>query len=601
MNKRKKERSIKITLILVIVCIALVTGIGIEGFSVYSTIRNNQKQAQAYQERLIEDVQNELEHEVDVVWSLIDTIHTQQEAGVYTEEEAKKLAADLTRELRYDDGNGYFWIDTTEGVNVVLLGRDTEGSSRYDSVDPNGVYYVQEILNAGMQDGGGFAYYSFAKDGGTEPLPKMSYSLEYEPYDWVIGTGVWIDDIDEEVENYTSAANQAMFYSIVNSIVFLVILLIILIVVAMFIGNSIAAPIKVITKDVERMASGDFSAVEETKERENMRKIRSEIGTMSNAGETLQSSIRDLMNRISESTDFVASASEELNATAGQSADASGMVAESCTNVAGSCNDQMSAVTDATNEVEAFSENMDEFSNTIESFGETIKATNEAASTGITEIQKAIDQMQKIEESVSASSEAVASLGDQIATIGTIVDTISDIAGQTDLLSLNASIEAARAGEAGKGFAVVADEIRHLSDETNSAAMKITEMINSIQAGSNDTVRTMEEGLEIVKSGSIVVSSSGETFDQIVQMVSEVSEQANRMEGIVSELSSGTSRIRDHIQEVDRMSQTIAEETSNVSAASEEQTAGANEIAAAAERLAKTASELQGFVSKFKL
>ena len=114
-------------------------------------------------------------------------------------------------------------------------------------------------------------------------------------------------------------------------------------------------------------------------------------------------------------------------------------------------------------------------------------------------------------------------------------------------------------------------------------------------------VTAMAQGLAIVESGSEVVSQSGSTFNEIVNMVSDVSEQAKHMEEIVGELSSGTDRIKNHIEEIDSMSRNVAEETGNVSAASEEQTASAHEIAEASDRLAQTAQELQAFVQRFSL
>ena len=442
------------------------------------------------------------------------------------------------------------------------------------------------MIANGQKDGGGFTYLMFAKPDETEPLPKMNYTMAYEPYEWVLGTGVWIDHLD---------ALEA------ESMIFLIILVILFVLFALYIGNRIANPIRYITAEIQRMASGDFTNKQERPEDKKLENDRTEIGTMNEAENILHKSIRELMEKISDTTNYVATASEELTASAGQAADASEMVAESCTNVAGSCNDQMNVVSDANEEVSSFATSMDEFSETIDSFGMAINSTNEAATTGEAEIQKAVVQMQKIQESVSATSEVVSSLGSQLQTIGSIVDTISDIAAQTNLLSLNASIEAARAGEAGKGFAVVADEIRKLADESNGAAAQITELINSIQARSDEAVTAMGQGLAIVESGSEVVSQSGSTFNEIVNMVSNVSEQARRMEEIVSDLSEGTERIKNHIEEIDNMSRSVAEETGNVSAASQEQTASAHEIAEASDRLAKTAQELQAFVQRYSL
>lgn len=603
-RKRKKSsgvHSIKFILVSVIIGVTLVTSIGLEVFSLVNTIKTNAEQTEAFKNRILEDVQDELKHETEIAVSVIEEVHAKQEAGELTEEQAKKEAADRVRELRYNEGAGYFWVDTYEGINVVLLGRDTEGQSRWDATDPNGTKFIQEMIKNGKQAGGGFTNLMFAKPNETEPLPKMNYTMAYEPYQWVLGTGVWIDHLDAIEAEYVSHATAALRTTIIQSIIFLVVLIVLLVIFALYIGNRIANPIKFLTDEIERMASGDFTIKEDAEQQKKMEKDKTEIGTMSDAEVTLHQSIRELMEKISETTNYVASASEQLTASAGQAADASEMVAESCTNVAGSCSDQMNVVNEANDEVMVFAENMDEFSSTIEKFGETIRATNDAASSGSTEINKAMGQMNKIQESVSATSEVVESLGGQLQTIGSIVDTISDIAEQTNLLSLNASIEAARAGEAGKGFAVVADEIRKLADQSNGAAGQITELINSIQAKSDEAVTAMAQGLSIVKSGSEVVEQSGSTFNEIVNMVSNVSEQADRMNQIVGQLTTGTDRIKDAIERIDSMSRDVAEETGNVSAASEEQTASAHEIAEASGRLAGEAQELQAFVKRFTL
>lgn len=115
-----------------------------------------------------------------------------KEASV-TEDEAKRLASEAVREMRYGT-DGYFWIDTYEGVNVVLLGGAAEGVLRIDSVDANGVSFMKDIIGNGRQDGGGYSNYEFSREGETEPSPKRSYSLAFEPFEWVVGTGNYADD-----------------------------------------------------------------------------------------------------------------------------------------------------------------------------------------------------------------------------------------------------------------------------------------------------------------------------------------------------------------------------------------------------------------------
>lgn len=132
--------------------------------------------------------------EVQTAVSMLDYFYGKTADGTTTFEQAKLEAADALRQLRYgDDKTGYFWADTTEGVNVVLYGKaDVEGKNRYND-HVNGVYYVRNILEKGM-NGGGYTDYYYPKINGEEPKEKRAYSMVYEPFGWVVGTGYYIED-----------------------------------------------------------------------------------------------------------------------------------------------------------------------------------------------------------------------------------------------------------------------------------------------------------------------------------------------------------------------------------------------------------------------
>jgi len=128
--------------------------------------------------------------EVETAVSMLQAIFTKQQQGEMTLEQAKKLGADLLRELRYGT-DGYFWADTTEGVNVVLYGRkDVEGRNRLEDKDPKGTFYIKEFL-VKAKAGGGYVEYWFPKKGQAEPQPKRSYVLLFKPFGWVIGSGYY--------------------------------------------------------------------------------------------------------------------------------------------------------------------------------------------------------------------------------------------------------------------------------------------------------------------------------------------------------------------------------------------------------------------------
>ena len=600
MKKRKKRiHSIKTLLVGIIIGATLITAIGLETFSVRNTLANNELQKEQYGQRLLEDIQAQQQYEVELAWSVINQIYEKQVSGEYSEAQAKELAADMVRNLRFNDGKGYFWIDTVDGTNVVQLGdANVEGTNRYNDSDIDGNYYIQDIIAAAKQ-GGGYAFFSFPKPGETVATPNMSYSMLFEPYGWVIGTAVWIDSIDELKAGYEEEAHQSMKKTIYQLVIFITILVILLAAFAIFIGNKIANPIIHITDEIERMATGDFSN-KETRAKAAI-KNKSEIGQMVVAETTLQANIRGLMENINDTIAFVSSESQELMTISNQAADASEMVAKNCTEVAGNCNNQMDVVNSANSEVGMLVNKVSELLETLALFQSEIEHTNDAAATGRTDILDVVNQMNTIESAVKDTSSVIMALEEQLGKIGSIVNTISEIANQTNLLSLNASIEAARAGEAGRGFAVVASEISNLADESNDATAQIAEMITSIQESSKEAVSAMEKGLESVAQGTKVVNHSGETFKLIVERISDISKQAEVMQGIVQELSDGTDNVKSYFGEIEYMSCNVADATSNVSAASQEQAASAQEIYAASQRLTKKIEELNDIIHKFKI
>ena len=598
-KQRKSIHSIKTLLVGIIIGATLITAIGLETFSVRNTLANNELQKEQYGQRLLEDIQAQQQYEVELAWSVINQIYEKQVSGEYSEAQAKELAADMVRHLRFNDGKGYFWIDTVDGTNVVQLGdANVEGTKRYNDSDIDGNYYIQDIIAAAKQ-GGGYAFFSFPKPGETVATPNMSYSMLFEPYGWVIGTAVWIDSIDELKAGYEEEAHQSMKKTIYQLAIFITILVILLAAFAIFIGNKIANPIIHITDEIERMATGDFSN-KETRAKAAI-KNKSEIGQMVVAETTLQANIRGLMENINDTIAFVSSESQELMKISNQAADASEMVAENCTEVAGNCNNQMDVVNSANSEVGMLVNKVSEFLETLALFQSEIEHTNDAAATGRTDILDVVNQMNTIESAVKDTSSVIMALEEQLGKIGSIVNTISEIANQTNLLSLNASIEAARAGEAGRGFAVVASEISNLADESNDATAQIAEMITSIQESSKEAVSAMEKGLESVAQGTKVVNHSGETFKLIVERISDISKQAEVMQGIVQELSDGTDNVKNYFGAIDHMSCNVADATSNVSAASQEQAASAQEIYAASQRLTKKIEELNDIIHKFKI
>ncbi len=601
MEEAKKRGSLRTILIAVILIAVVATALIISTFSVINTIKTNKESTEAYKGRLLEDVKTQLRYETEEAMSICEIMNERYKAGLISLDDAKTASAGFIRDLRYNDGNGYFWVDTSQGINVVLLGRDTEGQSRWDATDSQGNKFIQQMIQNGMQEGGGYTQLLFAKPNETEELPKINYTAYFEPFDWVMGTGVWIDDLDKLEAEFIDHQHDALTKSIIQTVIILVVLICLNIFIAFYFGSRITKPITLSANQMIRMSNSDFTESDEIAEVRKLKNHNNEIGAISEALDLMHGNIRNLMLQISHTTDSVASASEELSSSATQSAEASDMVANSCTNVANSCSTQITAVSGASGETDSFVANMNDFKEAISRTTDMIRATNEAAVNGASDMTNATDMMNTIRTSVEDSAQVVDGLGERLKSIDEFVVTISEIASQTNLLSLNASIEAARAGEMGKGFAVVASEISKLADESNQAAQKITELIAGITKNSQEAVTAMREGAENVVNGAELVNEAGETFNNIVNMVNSISEESDTMSTIVKQLSIGTDTIAKNIHDIEQMSISVADETSNVSAASEEQTASSFEVAQASDRLAGNAQELQDYVAQFSL
>ncbi len=590
--------SMKSRFILLMVGVSLFTIFCVGSFFVYSIKQTTEQSLRSYRQDLQQNVDCTLRDNTQIALSVIKDIYKQQQAGLLTQEQAKQKAADIVRNLRYSNGKGYFWIDTYNGVNVVLLGnKNVEGKSRWNETDPNGQYFIQDLIKNGRKEGGGYTDDSFPKPGEQTPLPKRNYTVSFAPYNWVIGTGVWVDSIDAKIAAKRTQQEKVVHENIIEMLSYMLILQIVLIFLAVYLSKRFSRPIENMTEALNVLASGDFRNPVD----ESVLSRRDEIGAMGISLNKLRNHMRDLMKKIMQSSEYLASASEKLTSSADQSAAASSQVADSMVNVANLCGDQTAAVGKAGARSNDLSTQMQAFMTTIADSEKEIEKTNETAQKGNSTSVTAVTKMQSIEKAVEDTATVIAGLGEESKKIGVIVDTIANIASQTNLLALNAAIEAARAGEQGKGFAVVAEEVRKLAEESHTAADKIAGLIGSVQNEAQNAVSVMQEGVNQVKEGTDVVSNAGTAFGKIVKMVSVVSDQSREMGEIVKTLVDGVGEITATVDNINQMSKGVSSEAENVSAATEEQTASMQEIAESSRQLAKMAQDLQDAVNKFKI
>lgn len=194
---------LKMTMIGIMVVAFMIFSIN---FSVNSMRAIDKRVLQEEEENIRKDYDDCIKQQIVQVISLLETYQAEIEAGIYTKEEGMKIAADKIRALRYG-AEGYFWVDQSDGTNVVLLGNDIEGTNRLNTKDVTGFEMVKDFIQGALTQNGYYCDYQYPKEGETEPMPKRAYTQYYAPFDWVVGTGNYIDNIDTQIAASTETAD----------------------------------------------------------------------------------------------------------------------------------------------------------------------------------------------------------------------------------------------------------------------------------------------------------------------------------------------------------------------------------------------------------
>lgn len=517
----------------------------------------------------------QIKQQVDNVISLCQTIYDQYQAGVYTEAEARKLAADEIRQLRYGD-SGYFWVDQYDGTNVVLLGNDTEGTNRMETKDANGYQMVKEIIRVGQEADGGYTDYVFPKEGETEPSPKRSYSKAFEPFGWVIGTGNYTDYIDDQVasieKDFSSYVTGRMTLFIISTLIegIIVVLLLIMIII------SIIRPLKKCISSIGVMEQGDFSQAMGTallKRRDDFGKLAASLESMRNEMSGL---IGEVKSQATEITRMVQEIDDNIQA-----------LDEEIENVSATTEELAAGM----EETAASSEEINAMSHEIESAAKSIATRSQD---GATEADDIRDRAVGIKKTTTENDERTKAIHAEINEgltkaledikvvdqIGVLAESIMEITGQTNLLALNASIEAARAGEAGKGFAVVADEIRVLAEQSKAAVVHIQDVTKNVVESVTNLADGAKKLLEFV--GTDVVDS----FAGFSDMADSYSNDAGKIDGLVTDFSASSEQL---LASINGVMDAIGE----VSKAATEGATGTNDIAEKTGVVVEKAAEIK--------
>jgi methyl-accepting chemotaxis protein len=508
------------------------------------------------------DYDNNIKNQVYNVISLLDSINKKYESGVYTLEEAKKLAADLVRDLRYGE-TGYFWIDNYDGTNVVLLGEDQEGTNRLSETDANGYEMIKEIIRVGQLEDGGFTDYVFPKEGGTEPLPKRSYSKSFEPFGWVVGTGNYTDYIDEAVAHESEVVSNATNQRVLNIFIISIFCLVVLVIISILITISILGALKHSVSYIQVLASGDFTV----QFSEKLLKRKDEFGTLSVEMDKMKKQVGGLLVKVKNEADTISEVVSDVKLNMSQlNGEIEGISATT---------EELAASTEAT---AASSQEITAMSHEIDFAARNIAEKSSEGATHVIDIFKRAQKAKtdtvnqrnntkRIHNEISESLEKALDDVKVVDQIEVLSESIMSITEQTNLLALNAAIEAARAGEAGKGFSVVADEIRSLAEQSKSAVSRIQEVTTGV-TGSVDNLAK-----DAVRLLDFVSNDVATTFDMFDDISDSYSNDASFVEELVTDFSATSEELLASIEGV-------LKSIEDISVASQEVAGGTTDIAA---------------------
>jgi methyl-accepting chemotaxis protein len=456
---------------------------------------------------------------------------------------------------------GYVYVlDAREGKDLGKLQIHTakEGSNIIEAKDSSGHEFIKEIVT---KKNGVIRYPWINKElGETSPREKMVAYRHLKEWNWVVCTGASLHELNSEgriIRNSMLAATG------------LVVVILVLVFILM-VSRWISQPLRRAVAMTEVLASGDFSSVSAVVDGQ---KSADEVEQLSIAIQNMAYALRNILGKISTSSQEVSAAANSVNLVADQIATGAEELAAQAATVA-VAGEEMAATSG------------DIAQNCSLAADATVNA-NGAAVAGTSVIQETVNCMGRITAQVKKASVAVANLGARSDQIGEIVDTIGDIADQTNLLALNAAIEAARAGEQGRGFAVVADEVRALAERTTRSTREISDMIKTIQIETKEAVKAIELGVEQVENGAVEAGKTEHAISDIMAHISSLQSQISQIAIAAEEQTATTDEISKNIHQITE----VVDITSH----------SAHEAAAAATQLNGNAEELQRLVHEFKL
>ncbi|UFJ39359.1 methyl-accepting chemotaxis protein [Brevibacillus humidisoli] len=359
--------------------------------------------------------------------------------------------------------------------------------------------------------------------------------------------------------------------------------------------RSITVPLKQISDNMKQVGQGDLR-VEDV-----ACKNRDEIGSLAADCNNMVRDLREVIGQVGTSAVNLSASSEQLAASADQTADATQQIASTIQEVASGADSQQQSAEESARSMEEMVTGIQRIAESAAAASELSAQTSDEAARGDETIQQAVRNMESIRHSVGRSTEVIRQLEERSREIGEIIAVITGIAGQTNLLALNAAIEAARAGEQGRGFAVVADEVRKLAEQSEASAQHIAQLIEQIQSDTHLSVESMTTANRDVSEGMTTVRDAGEAFERIVQAVTRTTDQIQEVSAASEQLSASAQQVTGTVELMAMIARESTSHIQGVAGLSEEQLASMEEISSSTANLSKMAQELQELTQRFRL
>jgi len=508
--------------------------------------------------QMLEDREAKVRNLVEAAHGILSHFEKAARDGQMSVEDAKKTAAATIGAMRYDKDE-YFWIHDARDATMIMhpVKPELNGKNLDQLKDKSGKPFFNEMNRVVKANGSGFVDYLWPKPGSEQGVPKISYVKGFEPWGWVVGSGIYVDDVDAK---FRSDAITLLLWGL-------------------GIAGFIAISLLVLSNNIIKTLGGDPAVASAITKRIASGDLATPVDCPPDDKDSLLANIRTMQETLRSMIAGIVSNAEQVAGAANQLLGASEQVAERASQQSDAASSMAASVEEMAVSIDQVKENATEAHNISQTAGEI-------SEDGAAVIHNAASEMRKISEAVQASSQIVEDLGHQSDQITSIVNTIKEIADQTNLLALNAAIEAARAGEQGRGFAVVADEVRKLAERTGNSTKEIGEMVAKIQNGTRSAVSSMQDGVRQVSNGVDLANQAGESINRI-------RDGALRVTVVVNGIS-------DSISEQSMASNEIAQKLETIAQMSEESAVAVRHTADAARQLQALSSSLRQMVAQFK-